>query len=189
MENRLQPTGERGRIAAVWRDRRCPRLHLGAACRFMGGALIGRSARARFGLPFRVVERQQVANVGVRCTLRQLSQYLQQPGVGFNAAGPARQHQTIDHRTRFRAIRSRTEEPALATCTEWPYIALDDVMPTPRLCRVMNPRTQRLGGSLFPVIRIFGIIREPPGRRATDLEACSVSAQRRSPWRAQARVP
>lgn len=63
------------------------------------------------------------------------------------------------------------------------------VMPTPRLCRVMNPRTQRLGGSLFPVAPVVGIIREPPGRRATDLEVCSVSVQHHSPSHARARVP
>ncbi len=66
---------------------------------------------------------------------------------------------------------------------------MNHVMPTPRLCRVMNPCTQWMGGSLFPAARIVGIIREPPGRRATDLEVCSVSARHRSPWRARARVP
>ncbi|WP_454829838.1 IS66 family transposase [Paraburkholderia xenovorans] len=63
------------------------------------------------------------------------------------------------------------------------------VMPTPRLCRVMNPRTRRLRGSLSPVARVVGIIRGPPGRRVTDLEVCSVSARRRSAWCARARVP
>ena len=66
---------------------------------------------------------------------------------------------------------------------------MTSIMPTPRLCRVMNPCTQPLGGSLFPAARIVGIIREPPGRQATDLEVCSMSARHRSPWRARARVP
>lgn len=63
------------------------------------------------------------------------------------------------------------------------------VMPTPRLCRVENAQTQPLGGSLFPVAPVVGIIREPPGRPATDLEVCSVSVQHHSPSRVRARVP
>ena len=76
-------------------------------------------------------------------------------------------------------------------CNNWCHAAsgMNPVMPTPRLCRVVHARTQRLGGSLFPVTPIVGIIREPPGRRATGREVCSVSAQHRSPWRARARVP
>jgi len=70
-----------------------------------------------------------------------------------------------------------------------PDVTFADVMPTSRLCRAVNPRTQRLGGSLFPAARIVGIIREPPGRQATDLEVCSVSARDRSPWRVRARAP
>ncbi len=43
-----------------------------SARRLDGWRAIGRSALARFGLPFRVVERQQIRDVGVRCALRQL---------------------------------------------------------------------------------------------------------------------
>ncbi|MGF6836620.1 hypothetical protein QF001_000487 [Paraburkholderia youngii] len=73
----------------------------------------------------------------------------------------------------------------------WVHAAsgMNPVMPTSRLCRVMSPRAQRLGGSLFPVAWSVGIIREPPGRRVTDLVVCSGSARHRSPWRARARVP
>ncbi|TFE41549.1 hypothetical protein E2553_33355 [Paraburkholderia dipogonis] len=50
------------------------------------------------------------------------------------------------------------------------------VMPTPVLCRVVDPRTQRFGGSPFRLARIVGIIREFPERRRTDMEVCSGSA-------------
>src|SRR5262249_52470102 len=86
---------------------------------------------------------------------------------------------------RWEALTGYLDDGSVPIDNNWVHAAsgMNPVMPTPRLCRVMNRRTQRLGGSLFPGIRVVGIIREPPGRRATDLEACSVSAQRRSPWR------
>jgi hypothetical protein len=92
---------------------------------------------------------------------------------------------------RWEALTRYLDDGHVPIDNNWVHAAsgMNPVMPTPRLCRVMNPSTQRLGGSLFPAARIVGIIREPPGRQATDLEVCSVSARHRSPWRARARVP
>jgi hypothetical protein len=76
MENRLQLTVERSRIAAVGIDRRCLRWDVVNACRPKGRRVVVASAQVRFGLLPGVIERQQVADVGIRCALRQFGQRL-----------------------------------------------------------------------------------------------------------------
>ena len=119
----------------------------------------------------------------------QFTHHPAQPGVRLKAVDASRLDKRVDHRAGVRARWRVREQPSFSSNYEWADRILAAVMPTPRLCRVMNSRTQRLGGSLFPVARIVGIIRESPGRRATDLEVCSVSARHHSPWHARARVP
>jgi hypothetical protein len=99
MENHLQLTGERSRIVTVEVDRRCPRLSFGSAHLRGGRGALAASVRARLSLPLRVVKRQQVADVSVRHTLRQLGQHMQQIRVRFDSAGAARE--LCDSRTSF----------------------------------------------------------------------------------------
>lgn len=75
---------EHGRIAAIETDQRCPdfgRCKCGDA-RADGARIIecySDWGGGRLGLlQFRVVERQQVRDVGVRCALRQFLQHVQQ---------------------------------------------------------------------------------------------------------------
>jgi hypothetical protein len=134
----------------------------------------------------REAERQKIGDVCFGRPLRQLGEHMQEICIRFDVARPAREHQAVDHGAR---LRTGDRVCRLSPCAEGSDVALNHVMPTPRLCRVMNPRIQRSGESLSRVARVVGIIREPPGRRATDLEVCSVSARCHSPSRARARVP
>src|SRR6202051_642423 len=101
MENRLQLTVEHSRIAGVEIGRRGPRWDVVSASRPEGRRMITASVRDRFGLTSRVVERQQVSDVGIGRTLRQFGEHVQQVCVRFDVAGAASQHQAIDHRARL----------------------------------------------------------------------------------------
>lgn len=114
MESHLQLTGEHSRIAMVGIDRRCPRLGLCSARQRDGRGELAASAHVHLGLPLRVIERQQIADVSVRGTLRQFGQHVQQPGVWLDAAGAACQHQAVDHRARLRAGNRVAEQPRFA---------------------------------------------------------------------------
>lgn len=143
MENHLQLTGEQSRIATVDSDRRCPRPGLGKVRRRDSRGAFAASAHARFGLPFRVVERQQVTDVSVRSTLRQFGQHVQQPGVWLNAAGAACQHQAVDHRARLRAGDRVAEQPRFPRSGKRPDVPLDDVVvewQTARLTSIAVPQ-------------------------------------------------
>jgi len=109
--------------------------------------------------------------------------------VGIVAIELRRSNQAHDRGGALSGAQRTGKQPVRPTDGPGTNLVLEPVMPTSRLCRAVNPRTQRLGGSLFPAARIVGIIREPPGRQATDLEVCSVSARDRSPWRVRARAP
>lgn len=129
MEIHLQPMGEHSRIATVEIDRRCPQLGLGRARRRDGRGALAALVHARLGLPLRVVERQQVADVGVRRSLWQFGQHMQQIRIRFDTAGAAREHQAIDHGTRLCSGDGVTVQPRLSSGTERPDVSLDDVMP------------------------------------------------------------
>lgn len=72
-----------------------------SASRFEGRHVVAALARARFGLPPGVVERQQVGDVGIGRTLRQFGEYVQQVCVRFDAASAAAQRQAVDRRPGF----------------------------------------------------------------------------------------
>jgi hypothetical protein len=73
--------------------------------------MVASSDRVRFGLSLSVVERQQVADVGIRCTLRQFGEHVQQVCVRLHTASAASQHQAIDHRASLRTSNRVTKEP------------------------------------------------------------------------------
>jgi hypothetical protein len=52
---------------------------------------------------FGEVERQQVADVSVRCPLWHLGQHMMQIRIGLDVAGPAPQHETVDEGAGLRA--------------------------------------------------------------------------------------
>lgn len=98
---------EHGRIAAIEIDQQCsdfvrfgfndartdgPRF---IACRSNSGG------GCRGFLLFRVVERQQVRDVSVRCAPRQLLQDVKQVGVRLDVARTTREHQAERHRARL----------------------------------------------------------------------------------------
>jgi hypothetical protein len=59
----------------------------------------------------REVEGQQVGDIGIRCTLRQFGEHVHEVCVGFDFAGPTREHQAVDHCARFRSGNRVTEQP------------------------------------------------------------------------------
>jgi hypothetical protein len=71
-----------------------------------------RSRCGRLGFHLRgVAKRQQVHDIGVRGTLRQLGQHVQQIRMRLDTTGAARQHQAVHHRAGFRAGHAVTEQP------------------------------------------------------------------------------
>jgi hypothetical protein len=101
-----------------------------------GASGVGCSELHSFG----EVKRQQVADVRVRCPLWHFGQHMMQIRVGLDVAGPARQHEAVDHGTRLRARNCVREEPRMSRCCKWPDVSFQNVMPTPGLCRVMHAR-------------------------------------------------
>lgn len=120
-------TGVSAQLATRWRSDRSYAL-----------GRLGR--RRRSSLPFDEVKRLQVRNVGIRCPLRQFGEHVKRVGIRLDVACATREHEAVDRRACLRASDRVTEQPGLAACAERPDVALDNVMPTPRLCRVMHAR-------------------------------------------------
>jgi hypothetical protein len=57
------------------------------------------------------VERQQIGDVGIWRTLRQFGQDMQEVCIRLDVAGPAREHEAVDHRACLRTINRIAKKP------------------------------------------------------------------------------
>ena len=70
------------------------------------------------------VKRQQVSNIGIRCTLWQFGEHVQQVRIRLDITRAAREHQAVDHGAGLRASHCVAEEPRLSRGGIWPDVAL-----------------------------------------------------------------
>ncbi|CAG9250690.1 hypothetical protein PCAR4_290006 [Paraburkholderia caribensis] len=68
----------------------------------MGGLRSGDQITLRsLRFPHRVIEREQIVDIGVWCTLRQCAHHVQQPCMGFEVAGTLCKKQALDRCARL----------------------------------------------------------------------------------------
>lgn len=75
-----------------------------------------------------MVEWQEVRHVGVRWTLRQFPEYVQQVVVRFDTAGTARQRETVNRGAGLCAVDRVAEQPRLSRSGERPDVPLADIV-------------------------------------------------------------